>query len=137
MRGYNPKSPSLALELEVFPMNSVIIDRGRGPEIAGTRITVYDIMDYYKQNWHHTAIATCLRISSGQVLAAIQYIEEHKEEVLAEYQKMLDRDARGNPPEIQAKLDAIHAECRAVREEYRRKWANEANHAVPRGRPER
>ncbi len=25
-----------------------IIDRGRGPEIEGTRITVYDIMDYYK-----------------------------------------------------------------------------------------
>jgi len=24
-----------------------IIDRGRGPEIAGTRITVYDILDYY------------------------------------------------------------------------------------------
>ena len=24
-----------------------IRDRGRGPEIEGTRITVYDVMDYY------------------------------------------------------------------------------------------
>jgi uncharacterized protein (DUF433 family) len=102
-------------------MNQVIIDRGRGPEIAGTRITVYDIMDYYKQNWHHTAIAAWLKISSRQVLAAIQYIEEHKEEVLAEYQKMLDRGAKGNPPEIQAKLDAIHAEYEPLWAERRRR----------------
>jgi uncharacterized protein (DUF433 family) len=91
-----------------------IIDRGRGPEIAGTRITVYDIMDYYTQNWHHTAIAGWLRLSSAQVLAAIQYIEEHKEEVTANYQKILERCARGNPPEIQAKLDAIHAKYRVL-----------------------
>ena len=97
-----------------------IIDRGRGPEIEGTRITVYDILDYYKQGWHHTAIAAWLRLSSAEVLAAIEYIERHKEEVLANYQKILDRCARGNPPEVQAKLDAIHAECQARWAERRR-----------------
>jgi uncharacterized protein (DUF433 family) len=35
-------------------MNATIIDRGRGPEIAGTRITVYDIWDYAKVGHHHT-----------------------------------------------------------------------------------
>jgi len=93
-----------------------IIDRGRGPEIAGTRITVYDILDYYTQNWHHTAIAATLRLSSAQVLTAIRYIEDHKEEVTAEYQQILERCARGNPPEIQAKLDATHAK-------YQQLWA--------------
>ncbi len=34
-----------------------IIDRGRGPEIEGTRITVYDIWDYAKLDWHRDAIA--------------------------------------------------------------------------------
>jgi uncharacterized protein (DUF433 family) len=58
-----------------------IIDRGRGPEIAGTRITVYDILDYVNIGWHHTAIAAMFRISSRQVQAAIQYIEDHEEEV--------------------------------------------------------
>ena len=86
-----------------------IIDRGRGPEIAGTRITVYDILDYYGQNWHHTTIAAHFGISSAEVLTAIAYIEAHKAEVMAEYQVILDRCARGNPPELQAKLDAIHA----------------------------
>jgi uncharacterized protein (DUF433 family) len=91
-----------------------IIDRGRGPEIEDTRITVYDIMDYYRDGMHHTLIAAKLRLSSAQVLAAIQYIEEHKEQVLADYQEILDRCARGNPPEIQAKLDAISAKYKVL-----------------------
>jgi hypothetical protein len=54
------------------------------------------------------------------VQAAIQYIDEHKEEVLASYQKMLERDARGNPPELQARLDATHAKYQALWAEKRR-----------------
>jgi uncharacterized protein (DUF433 family) len=95
-------------------MHAEIIDVGRGPQIAGTRLTVYDIMDYLRMDWHHTAIAAWLRISSYQVLAAIEYIEEHRAEVEAEYKLMLERDARGNPPEIQAKLDAIHAKYEPI-----------------------
>jgi uncharacterized protein (DUF433 family) len=91
-----------------------IIDRGRGPEIAGTRITVYDIMDYYSQGWHHTTMAATLGLSSAQVLAAIQYIEEHKKEVTANYGIILERCARGNSPEVQAKLDAIEAKYRTL-----------------------
>ena len=100
----------------------VIINRGRGPEISGTRITVYDILDYTTANWHHTAIALLFRISSRQVLAAIDYIEQHKDEVMPVYEKILERDRRGNPPELQAKLDAIRAELRPMWEERRRKW---------------
>jgi uncharacterized protein (DUF433 family) len=95
-------------------MHTAIIDRGRGPEIAGTRITVYDVWDYLKEGCHHTDIAMMLRISSAQVQAAIQYIEQHKSEVLAEYQKMLGREAQGNPPEIQAKLQSSHAKLQAL-----------------------
>jgi uncharacterized protein (DUF433 family) len=97
-----------------------IINRGRGPEIEGTRITVYDVLDYTTQGWHHTAIAGTLRLSSAQVLAATRYIEEHQEEVTANYRKILEREARGNPPEIQAKLDATHAKYQALWAERRR-----------------
>jgi uncharacterized protein (DUF433 family) len=89
--------------------DSVIIDRGRGPEIAGTRITVYDIVDYFDEGWHSTAIATLFRISSREVDAALHYIEEHEEEVRDEYQRILARAARGNPPALQSRLDAGHA----------------------------
>lgn len=100
----------------------VIIDRGRGPEIKGTRITVYDVLDYTTKNWHHTAIAALFRLSSRQILAAIDYIEQHRDEVMPVYEALLERDRRGNPPEIQAKLDKIHAEMKPVWEERRRRW---------------
>ncbi len=89
-----------------------IIDRGRGPEIKGTRITVYDVMDYYKQGHHRDHIASILRLGSAEVEVAIRYIEEHKDEVMADYREILDRCARGNPPEIEAKLEAAHRRAR-------------------------
>lgn len=85
-----------------------IIDRGRGPEIEGTRITVYDVLDYHKLGWHRDLIAVTLSVNSRQVEAAVRYIEEHRDEVMAEYAKMLERDARGNPPELQERIDAAH-----------------------------
>jgi uncharacterized protein (DUF433 family) len=102
-------------------MSSPIIDRGRGPEIAGTRITVYDVLDYARAGHHHAFIASVLGLSSAQVLAALEYIETHKEEVMADYQKILDRIARGHPPEVQARLDAIHAQYERLWEQRRRR----------------
>ncbi len=97
-----------------------IVDWGRGPSIEGTRITVYDVLDYHRKGHHHTYIAVILGVASDEVLAAIRYIEEHHDEVWAVYNKILERDARGNPPELQAKLDALHAKCQALWAERRR-----------------
>jgi uncharacterized protein (DUF433 family) len=94
-------------------LEAKIIDRGRGPEVAGTRITVYDVLDYHKLGWHRDLIAVTLSLSSRQVEAAIRYIEEHRDEVMTDYEEMLARDARGNPPELQAKLDAAHERLQA------------------------
>lgn len=82
-------------------MEATIINRGRGPEIKGTRITVYRIIDCLKMGWHRDLIAAHFRLSSDQVQAAIDYIEGHKEEVMAAYQRILDRPTK-NPPEIEA-----------------------------------
>lgn|SRR5262249_53207771 len=117
-------------------MNAVIVDRGRGPQIAGTRITVFDIMDYLRLGWHHTAIAAWLRLSSNQVLAAIKYIEEHKEYCEEEYKIILEREARGNPPEIQRKLEASHAKLLALLEQHHRDGKPENHHAGNPGGPQ-
>jgi uncharacterized protein (DUF433 family) len=101
-------------------LEAKIIDRGRGPEIAGTRITVYDVLDYHKTGWHRDMIADTLELSAQEVEVAIRYIEEHRDEVMADYEEMLARDARGNPPELQAKLDAMRGTARARLEEIRR-----------------
>jgi uncharacterized protein (DUF433 family) len=101
-------------------LEAKIIDRGRGPEVAGTRITVYDVLDYHKSGWHRDMIADTLELSSQQVEVAIRYIEQHRDEVMEVYNRILARDARGNPPELQAKLDAVRGTARARLEELRR-----------------
>jgi uncharacterized protein (DUF433 family) len=110
-------------------LEAKIIDRGRGPEIAGTRITVYDVLDYHKSGWHRDMIADTLELSSEQVEVAIRYIEEHRNEVMVEYGEMLARDARGNPPELQAKLDAGHERFLAMVRERRDAKSREAQGA--------
>ncbi len=103
-----------------------IIKFGRNPRIAGTRITVYAILEYVQEGWRLEDIAFWLNLTRNQVEAAIQYIEEHKEEVTAEYDKIMARIARGNPPELQAKLDAVHGLARARLKELRRSRSQEA-----------
>jgi uncharacterized protein (DUF433 family) len=108
-------------------MNAKIIDRGRGPEIAGTRITVYDIWDYARHGHHHTYIAALLNLSSMQVQAALDYIEAHKEEVLADYQQILDRAKEPYPLDVQAKVDAIRAKYKDLWADRRKKAQEDAN----------
>ena len=92
-------------------LEAKIIKTGRGPEIAGTRITVYDVIEYYKAGRHRDMIAAILSLSSDQVEAAVRYIEEHRDEVMASYEKNMDV-LPGNPPELQAKLDAMRGTAR-------------------------
>ena len=96
-----------------------IHDRGRGPEIKGTRITVYDIMDYYEKHppeW----IAELLHLTVPHVELAIRYINEHKDELMPAYQEGLDAAARGNPPHIRARLAESHERLMAKKREFDR-----------------
>ena len=113
---------------------SLIINRGRGPEISGTRITVYDVMDYYKHGWHRDEIAALFRLSSRDIQAAIDYIEAHKEEVLAEYQKILDRHHNYKyPPEVQKVVDECRGKAEQRLREIRERRARENQDANPHG----
>jgi len=108
-------------------MNDTIIDTGRGPQIAGTRITVFHVMDYLRGNWQVSEIASWLRITVDKVEAAIAYIEAHRAELEPVYEEMLERDRRGNPPEVQAKLDELHAKYAPIWEERKRILAEKEN----------
>jgi uncharacterized protein (DUF433 family) len=82
-----------------------INDRAR---IEGTRITIYDVLTYSEEGWYPSSIAAVLGISTAQVEAALQYVAEHKEEVMKVYRSILARIERGNPPEIEAKRRQSH-----------------------------
>jgi uncharacterized protein (DUF433 family) len=72
--------------------------------IAGTRITVWDVLHYLETGWSQPEIAVTLHLSDAQVDAVVGYLEDHKEEVMAVYRQIEARKMSGNPPAIITKL---------------------------------
>ena len=108
--------------------DQTIIDVERNPRIAGTRITVYTIFEYLQAGWRPENVAFWLRLTNEQVDAAVRYIDVNREEVTAKYEKIMERINRGNPPELQAKLDATKGGALAMLEELRRSKSQESRH---------
>src|SRR5262245_48217882 len=88
-------------------MSAKIINRGRSPEIEGTRLTVYDVLDYVSQGWHRDRIAALFRLSSRDIQAALDYINQDHDDVLASYQRICARQQEyPYTPDVAAKIAA-------------------------------
>jgi uncharacterized protein (DUF433 family) len=83
-------------------MTSRIIDRGRGPEIEGTRVTIYRIMDFVRTGDPRRRIAEELDLTDEQVGEALGYIEAHRDEIEAQYDAILRRVSGPNPDWVEA-----------------------------------
>jgi uncharacterized protein (DUF433 family) len=68
---------------------SVIVRTERGLTIAGTRITLYDVMDYVTAQYPPKFIRAMLSLTDEQIDAALFYIQTHRLAVEAEYQAVL------------------------------------------------
>ncbi len=79
--------------------------------IAGTRLTVWDVLHHLDNKWTGDEIAEVLGISLQDVLAAANYIAEHEDEVRDVHHQFEERNARGNSPLVESKL----AQARAKR----------------------
>ena len=106
-----------------------IIDRGRGPEIEGTRITVYEIFEYRRAGWARDAIAATLRLSSRQVQVALDYIQEHEPEVNAVYERAMERVRRGNPAWVEERLKQNRSKVEALLSRRQRSQSGVAQYA--------
>ena len=116
------------------PQKPRIIDRGRGLELEGTRITVFAIMEYMEGGCSVGQIASAMpSLSLEQIEYAIAYIKEHEEELKPDYYQIMARIARGNPPEIRKLMEESHQRFLDRVEEWRR--AKEASGAANHGRP--
>jgi uncharacterized protein (DUF433 family) len=92
-----------------------IVNRGDGPRIEGTRITVYTVLEYVRTGETRDSIAAALNLSSREVEAAMDYIRENQAAVNAGYELILARIRKGNSPEIEAKLQVSREKLRAMR----------------------
>jgi uncharacterized protein (DUF433 family) len=81
--------------------DELIHDRGRGPEILGTRITVYNLLPHFLDpTATESQIGRLYELTPEQVAAARAYVLNHLDTVLVEHLKIEDRLAAGNPPEV-------------------------------------
>lgn len=68
---------------------SAIIRTERGLTIAGTRITLYDVMDYMTAQYPPKFIRGLFELTEEQINAALAYIESNRATVEVEYQMVL------------------------------------------------
>jgi len=91
-------------------MSSLIQDRGRGPEIAGTMITVYNLLhSFLDPTVTEQEICRIYDLTPRQVAEARADVLSNPETMLAEHLKIEDRLAVGNAP-------AVREQARRARE---------------------
>ena len=61
----------------------------KGLTISGTRITLYDVMDYLRAGHSRDEIGDWLSLTEAELSAALEYIEAHRNEVEAEYREVV------------------------------------------------
>ncbi|MEL6490423.1 MAG: DUF433 domain-containing protein [Cyanobacteria bacterium J06634_6] len=66
-----------------------IVRTERGLSISGTRITIYDVMDYVTADYPTHFIQGLFNLSEAQIETALQYIQNNRSLVEAEYQQVL------------------------------------------------
>ena len=68
-----------------------IVETGRGPSIAGTRTTVFSVMDFLKSGESRERIKQLLLISDDQLDAVLEYLDAHKSTIEKEYSEIVRR----------------------------------------------
>ncbi|MEY3302047.1 MAG: DUF433 domain-containing protein [Pseudanabaena sp.] len=66
-----------------------IIRTERGLTISGTRITLYDVMDYVKAQYPAKFIQGLFELTDEQINAALSYIELNRDAVEVEYAQVV------------------------------------------------
>ena len=95
----------------------LIHDRGRGPEIAGTRITVYNLLPHFLDpTATEDSIGRLYELTPEQVAAARAYVLNNPETVLAEHLRIEARMAAGNPPQVTEQARQTQATFRKFKE---------------------
>jgi len=60
-----------------------------GLAIAGTRITLYTIIEYLDEGWSQQEVGDWLNLTAEQIQAALDYIDDHRAEVESEYSEVI------------------------------------------------
>ncbi len=110
-------------------VTDLIRDRGRGPEIEGTRLTVYNLLpDFLDPTATETYICRTYDLTPDQVAAARAFVLNNPDTVLAEHLKIEARMAAGNSPQVIERASQTRATFLSFR-----RWLAEREQAAAEG----
>lgn len=109
--------------------NITIVDRGRGPQLSTSRITVQDRVPYFQLNYGYDQILEIMpTLSVAEIQVVERYVEEHREEVMEEDRRIRQRSAtRRNPPHVEELLRRSREKRPDIREMLRQRLAQDGN----------
>ena len=89
-RPWLPDPHTIPTDATAVVLSEGIHDRGRGPEVIGTRVTVFAILDY--EGLSDEQVAEWIPILSvEQVRQARAFIADHRTDLMPEYERMVRR----------------------------------------------
>ena len=68
-----------------------VVRTSRGLSIAGTRLTLYDILEYLHAEWSPRLIQHWFNLTEQQIADVMAYIAANRDAVEAEYQQILQQ----------------------------------------------
>jgi uncharacterized protein (DUF433 family) len=77
----------------VSDTQATIIRTERGLTISGTRLTLYDVIDFLKAEYSPKLIRNKFNLTDAQINAAMSYIEANRDRLETEYQQVLQTRA--------------------------------------------
>ena len=77
----------------VSDKQATIIRTERGLTISGTRLTLYDVIDFLKAEYSPKLIRNRFNLTDDQINAALSYIEANRAQIETEYQQVLQTRA--------------------------------------------
>lgn len=106
-----------------------IVDKGRGPQLSTSRITVQDLVPYFQLKYSYGEILQIMpTLSVAEIQAVEHYVQEHYDEVMEEDRQIRERNAtRRNPPQVEELLRRAREKWPAIEERLRQRLAQGAN----------
>jgi uncharacterized protein (DUF433 family) len=68
---------------------STVVRTSRGLSVAGTRITLYALLDYLHAHWPPKLVQDWFNLTDQQMADVLAYLAEHRDAVEREYQQVL------------------------------------------------
>jgi len=103
-----------------------IIDRGRGPQLSTSRVTVQDLVPYFQEGCSYEEIIRWIPTLTVEEIAVVHsYYRDHQRELDDEDRLIRARSAeRKNPAWVEKVLDEARVERLAITERLRRENDN-------------